>query len=802
MHDHILTTCALTLALSTVSTAQNRPDAGPLTPVRTALDRDADCRLSPEEIQKAPQALLALDKDGNGKLDGQELGMPPPRRGRRGPGGFGGPPGFGRPGGPGGPGGFGRGPALPHPLDVDANGEISSFEIKYAPFSLARLDGNRDGRLSERELAAGFKGIGGGGPRMGPRPGGFDRRDRGTQRRRIEPEELDFKDGTATIPDRETFRKLSYQGEEVMIDVQLTNLEFVKFQIEDVATGKPVLYFMNTKTHRAHPMFMQLVGIPGGRRPGGGTGSMRGVLVYRPLLKSPSGQTGYYTFEFEPNDAYPFDKIKLAHDILVEKSPMLRGNLAYHPLQRAVSLYERQKALYEKAKLPVFLDEDEYGELAFLPLNQATSFGRLRILNEGERPGIRDIVLLETLPNELSRVAGIVSAVRQTPLSHVNLRATQDQVPNAYISGASQDARIRPLIGKYVRYSVGADGYEIREASFAEVEAHFASARPEKPQTPVSDLSVREIRPLDEIGFEDWKVYGVKAANLAALDKLDLGGVMVPKGHAIPFHYYDAFMKHNGLYEKAAEMRADKAFQQDTDMRSKALARFRKSIKKGDLPEWMAKALRQLQDSYPAETALRCRSSTNNEDLPGFSGAGLYDSFTHKPDEGALEKTVKQVWASLWNFRAYEEREFHRIDHGKTAMAVLVHANYEGELANGVAVTDDVVYGTEDSFYLNSQTGEDLITNPGSDSVPEEILLDSASPRRDRIVRTSNRVEKGKRVLQARILQRLRQALATIDMEFRAHYNLSPRALFAMEVEFKVTPDGKLAIKQARPWVY
>ena len=53
-----------------------------------------------------------------------------------------------------------------------------------------------------------------------------------------------------------------------------------------------------------------------------------------------------------------------------------------------------------------------------------------------DRPNPRDIVLYETLPFELSRVAGIISTQPQTPLSHVNLRAKQDQIPNAFIRDA------------------------------------------------------------------------------------------------------------------------------------------------------------------------------------------------------------------------------------------------------------------------------------------------------------------------------------------------------------------------------
>ena len=122
----------------------------------------------------------------------------------------------------------------------------------------------------------------------------------------------------------------------------------------------------------------------------------------------------------------------------------------------------------------------------------------------------------------------------------------------------------------------------------------------------------------------------------------------------------------------------------------------------------------------------RYRSSNNNEDLPGFNGAGLYDSKSQKPDEDVedgLDKSLKEVYASLWNFRSFRERDFHRVDHLEAAMGVLVHPSYQDELVNGVAVSLDPINGREGNYYVNSQVGEDLVTNPDAHSVPEELLL-------------------------------------------------------------------------------
>jgi len=413
-------------------------------------------------------------------------------------------------------------------------------------------------------------------------------------------------------------------------------------------------------------------------------------------------------------------------------------------------------------------------------LNAATGYGLLRVMTLEERPNPRDIVIYPALPNELPRVAGVITTVAQTPLSHVNLRAVQDGMPNAFVPGALDDEQVRSLIGHYVKFTAGPAGVTIASATSAEVEAHHAASRPAEPQMPERDLSVRVVTPLSSIGFADWKMFGVKAANVATLRTFGLTGAQVPDGFAVPFSFYDEFMKSNGFYDRVSKLLANRSFRADPAVQDDELAELRDAIKAAPMPAWMERALEQARQSFPAGASIRCRSSTNNEDLPNFNGAGLYDSRTQHPDEGPLSKCVKQVYASVWNLRAFLERDFFRIDHRATAMGVLLHQNFEDERVNGVAVATDPVYDTPGAFYVNSQQGEDLVTNPGAQSVPEALLLDDDGT--VSVLSRSNLVEPGTMLLDDARLTALRATLREINDRFAVLYAPAPGERFAMEI--------------------
>ena len=87
-----------------------------------------------------------------------------------------------------------------------------------------------------------------------------------------------------------------------------------------------------------------------------------------------------------------------------------------------------------------------------------------------------------------------------------------------------------------------------------------------------------------------------------------------------------------------------------------------------------------------ADGRVRFRSSSNVEDLAGFNGAGLYVSEGVDNDTDAdadFDVAIRSVWSSLWNDRAFSEREYYGVDQSRVAMAVLVHPGFPSERANG-----------------------------------------------------------------------------------------------------------------------
>ena len=388
-------------------------------------------------------------------------------------------------------------------------------------------------------------------------------------------------DGTLAIPEQATFDALART---------IRGKNHIKFTLFGMDADHPSIYFQNTGTHARHREFLDAIGFDQS------TPAIMGELQYDQDLTDTNGNQGVFYYALSP-ESHSYDQAVRTHLLLSSSIPIIDDNLAWHILNFQLPAIQPDLKTLQESRMDLLFDDDIY-TTTFTPLNPGEGYGLLRSLEPDDRPNPRDVVIYETLPNELPPVSGIISTVPQTQLSHVNLRAIQNGIPNAFISYAMEDSQIPGLIGKYVRFEV-TSGWDIRAATKAEVDAHYESSRPAGASVPQRDLSITEITPLNEIEFDDWDSFGVKATNVAVLRTLGFTEGTIPDGFAIPFYFYDEFMKHNDFYTRIETMLADTDFQADFDEQAKQLKALRKDIENGDTPQWILTALADMNTKFP-----------------------------------------------------------------------------------------------------------------------------------------------------------------------------------------------------------
>ena len=383
------------------------------------------------------------------------------------------------------------------------------------------------------------------------------------------------------------------------------------------------------------------------------------------------------------------------------------------------------------------------------------------------------------------------------------------------LRGAFQNEDLRALEGEWVRLEVNATNYTVEKASQADADAWWEANRPDAVQVPGLDETVTELIDvedavdLDSMPLKDavkaaTRAVGGKAAHYGVLRTIE--GMPTPPGFAVPVYYYQWFMQDNGFTARVEGLLADETFQNDPSTRDTALQELRNDMQTTPLDPALLTALEEKLNSEYAGIRMRFRSSTNAEDLDGFTGAGLYTSKSGDPNDptSPVQDAVREVWSSVWNFRAFEERSYRSIDHLSVAMALLVHRSFPDEEANGVALTNNPFdpSGFEPAFYINVQVGEVSVVQPPAGVTTESMLyyFDRANQPVTYLSKSSLVTDT---VLTSAQLFELGTALSRLQQTFAPAYG-EGQAWWAMDVEFKF--DGEpgeepaLFVKQARPF--
>jgi len=528
-----------------------------------------------------------------------------------------------------------------------------------------------------------------------------------------------------------------------------------------------------------------------------------------------------YSVEFSSGDTINGEQMARAYAIIRESFDT-RLPLAIRPTTEIQT--EALKAL--KGYRPKVMDSDApyKGETEQL-LSPGLAYGVLKVYTNAQllsAPlGIRVIALLKEVPNDINFVGGLISSQFQSSLSHINVLSRNRGTPHLVLKDAENSKKLSGLINKLVRLEVTTGGYSIKAADPKEAEAFWkAQSAQRQPFTPKRDLSIKGIVDLKTAQIKDSTSIGAKAANLAELARVQLKlvnhieacrafeneKVRTPdKPFAIPFYWYVDHLNRAGLLKTIEDLHKDKRFLSDNTYRKEKLLALQKSILSATVNPKLLTLLESEIKSRYGTVKVRFRSSTNVEDLANFNGAGLYTSTSVRLNDPkrTIAKGLRTVWASLWRERAWNERDFYKVDQLQTAMGILVHPSFSGEKANGVAVSTNVYDTTGSTFdsFITVQRGEVSIVNPETNITPDQFLIRwYEEPRLLYFSRSP--LNHGKPVLTRTESIRLGCSMRAIRNHFAPELAEGNKP-FAMESEFKIHgSDRKLYIKQARPYVF
>jgi hypothetical protein len=524
------------------------------------------------------------------------------------------------------------------------------------------------------------------------------------------------------------------------------------------------------------------------------------------------------------------------------------------------AMLTRERVALKAEGVESLFPEDLLEGVPYDPYSRGENYGILSIVPEGQPLGDygpRDVVIVESAPNDISIVSGLISKQPQNPLGHVNLRLREKGIPNVAVPDIYRAAWIRALDKSLVHLVVADDRFILEPARLEDAERYWEAHRP-RVRAPEADLTKKDPVSFETLRAVDRLAFGVKAANLG-----ELHSILEPKnrttGFGIPLSAYDDFIRQNNLQAEVDRVSTDPRMKTDPTYKKAQLKMLRDQIKAGAIdPAFFALVQQQIEAANGRTQRWKFRSSTNVEDLDELSGAGLYDSksgcladdldadlqgpsacltareaeelqrqldarraeFTQYPDraylaaiiadlEGDLSeekevaRALKKVWSSLWNLRAYDEREYYGIDHRKAFMAMAVNPSFVLERGNTVAVSHLIVDAGAPLYRLNSQVGSESVVQPADPTAVAELLTfrrENGEPVDIRLELGSSLLPPGQEVLPRDKLSELAHVLFLVHDHFAAavYPNISPLSL---DFEIKYTDEGEVVIKQARPYV-
>lgn len=496
-------------------------------------------------------------------------------------------------------------------------------------------------------------------------------------------------------------------------------------------------------------------------------------------------------------------------------------------------------------ELPRIFSHQLFADSRYIALNPGKAIGRIRAFkSEMEYKRVAhtiewfDIVVMHRVPDDIPRVSGIINAHHTTPLSHTNVLASGWKIPNSIQLGIFDRIEKEALHECWVEYVVENSASElILTKTTAPTDVHAPAWKVNRVEIESPEIANTPILSLDELRASDRYKYGTKAANLGEIRYVLKNGsermlgfyrvsrpprenlmphlakflgvgegadiaaathdfmkkeLRVPNGIAVPFSYQQEFLESSpriqqaiGKLKMALELDA-----RETDSICLSLQQMIRGVRMPD-------KIRNRIDSEIAKhlsgvSAFVIRSSSNAEDLAGFSAAGIYESISHVSKADKIFESIKEVWASLLSPRSVRLRHQVGISLDDCYMGVIIQEMIESEIG-GVLVTTNP---------SNAKDFRNVYMNVSAHSV-ENIVHGSVLP----VQMVYNTVEGGGRTLslgdfpegitaeQSSKLQKLAFAGRLLQSHFSPDYTFSQ----PVDIEWLAGASG-IGILQLRPY--
>ncbi|RAS63172.1 pyruvate phosphate dikinase-like enzyme [Lentzea atacamensis] len=417
-------------------------------------------------------------------------------------------------------------------------------------------------------------------------------------------------------------------------------------------------------------------------------------------------------------------------------------------------LQEQEVAELPVERLPRILAHELFSTAEFVALNPGTTRGRLRAFRTEQeyRENMLewfDIVVMHRVPDDIPRLAGIINASHTTPLSHTNVLATGWSIPNAIQIGAFDLIDREDLDGQWVEYEVSAKGASVglrlidepddlgqRPAWYAQ---RVTLEEPEDTYNPILNLS--------KIRYNDSHRYGTKAANLgelhhvlaaesprrllgffsvprpprdnlmpylakllgededadllAAAQQLLAERVRVPRGVALPFSMHQGFLESSPKIQQAIG-KLKMALELNAREIEPLCVELQQLIRKTRVPDYLLSDLdTALVENLAGVRTFVVRSSSNAEDLAGFSAAGIYESYNHVTSAEKIVESVKEVWASLVSARSVRLRQQAGISLDDCFMGVVIQEQVNADFGGVMVTTNPMNRNDFRNVYIN-----------------------------------------------------------------------------------------------------